>query len=37
MEDEPEQQRKLFVGGLNFNTTNDGLKDYFMQFGEVLG
>lgn len=33
--DEPEQKRKLFIGGLNFDTTSDGLRDYFSKFGEV--
>lgn len=32
---EPEQQRKLFIGGLSFDTCDDGLRDYFKQFGEV--
>ncbi|CAK8682731.1 uncharacterized protein LOC143470186 isoform X2 [Clavelina lepadiformis] len=32
---EPEQQRKLFIGGLNFDTTDDSLREYFNQFGEV--
>jgi len=36
IEDEPEQQRKLFVGGLNFDTDTDGLKDYFRQFGDIV-
>ncbi len=27
--------KKLFVGGINFNTTEDILKDHFSQFGEV--
>jgi cold-inducible RNA-binding protein len=26
---------KLFVGGLSFNTTDDGLKEGFARFGEV--
>jgi len=26
---------KIFVGGLSWNTTNDGLRDYFSQIGEV--
>ena len=34
---EPEQQRKLFIGGLSFDTTSDGLRDYFNKFGEVIG
>jgi len=33
--DEPEQKRKLFIGGLNFDTNSDGLRDYFSKFGEV--
>jgi len=33
---EPEQQRKLFIGGLSFDTCDDGLRDYFNKFGEVL-
>ena len=28
--------RKLFVGGLNFSTTDSGLRNYFEQFGEVV-
>ena len=27
--------KKLFVGGLSWNTTDDGLHDAFAQFGEV--
>lgn len=30
-----ESCRKLFVGGLNRGTTDDGLRDYFSQFGEI--
>lgn len=25
----------MFVGGLNWNTTHESLKEYFNQFGEV--
>jgi RNA recognition motif-containing protein len=31
-----DQDKKLFVGGLNITTTTDGLKEYFSQFGEVV-
>ena len=34
---EPIQQRKLFVGSLNFETTSEGLKSYFSKFGDVTG
>lgn len=34
---EPEQQRKLFIGGLSFDTTDDSLREYFTQFGEIIG
>lgn len=27
--------KKLFVGGLSFNTTDDGLREGFERFGEV--
>ncbi|KAF5872901.1 putative heterogeneous nuclear ribonucleoprotein hrp1 protein [Botrytis fragariae] len=27
---------KMFIGGLNWETTDESLKDYFSQFGEVL-
>ena len=33
---EPEHQRKLFIGGLDYNTTDDSLKEYFEQFGEIM-
>lgn len=32
---EPEQQRKLFVGGLNFDTQEGALREYFNQYGDV--
>jgi len=30
---EPEQLRKLFIGGLNPKTTEDGLREYFGKWG----
>jgi len=33
---EPEQQRKLFIGGLSFDTCDEGLREYFNKFGQVL-
>ncbi|CAG0906301.1 unnamed protein product, partial [Cyprideis torosa] len=32
---ESEQLRKLFVGGLDFRTTDDTLKEYFAKYGEI--
>ena len=26
----------MFIGGLNYNTTEDGLKEHFGQFGEIV-
>ena len=26
---------KIFVGGLNYNTTDESLRDYFEQFGPL--
>lgn len=34
--DEPEQYRKLFIGGLDYKTTEDGLKAHFSQWGEIV-
>ena len=31
-----EQTRKIFIGGLNYNTTEDTLKSHFSQYGELL-
>ncbi|CAN7981337.1 unnamed protein product, partial [Ixodes pacificus] len=35
-ESEPEQFRKLFIGGLDYKTTEDSLKGHFEQWGEVV-
>ncbi|OTF71642.1 hypothetical protein BLA29_006557, partial [Euroglyphus maynei] len=35
-EDEPEQFRKLFIGGLDYKTTEDTLKGHFQQWGEIV-
>ncbi|XP_050428585.1 heterogeneous nuclear ribonucleoprotein A1, A2/B1 homolog isoform X2 [Adelges cooleyi] len=32
---EPEHLRKLFVGGLDYKTTDENLKKYFEQWGEI--
>lgn len=34
--EEPEQLRKLFVGGLHFTTSEATLRDHFSMFGEVV-
>lgn len=31
----PKDEGKMFIGGLNWETTDDSLKNYFSQFGEV--
>jgi len=31
-----EQYRKLFIGGLNQTTTDDSLKEFFEQWGEIV-
>lgn len=33
---EPEQFRKLFVGGLSYSTTDESLREYFSRFGELV-
>ncbi|KAL0978280.1 hypothetical protein UPYG_G00168350 [Umbra pygmaea] len=32
---EPEQLRKLFIGGLSFETTDESLREYFEQWGSL--
>uniref|UniRef100_A0A5F8GJJ7 RRM domain-containing protein n=1 Tax=Monodelphis domestica TaxID=13616 RepID=A0A5F8GJJ7_MONDO len=32
---EPEQLRKLFIGGLSFKTTDESLRNYFEQYGKI--
>merc|ERR1712176_1560697 len=34
-EEEPEQLRKLFIGGLSYTTTEDSLSEFFSQWGEL--
>ena len=33
---EPKSLRKVFVGGLSYVTTEETLKTYFEQFGELV-
>ena len=33
---EAEQHRKLFIGGLNYKTTEESLKSHFEQWGEIV-
>ncbi|KAL4667597.1 hypothetical protein H8959_006286 [Pygathrix nigripes] len=33
---EPEQQRKLFIGGLSFETTDECLRSHFEQWGTLM-
>ncbi|KAB0369037.1 hypothetical protein FD755_019042 [Muntiacus reevesi] len=34
---EPKQLRKLFIGGLSFETTDEGLRSHFEQWGTLIG
>lgn len=34
--DEPEQMRKLFIGGLDYKTSEASLKQHFERFGDVI-
>ena len=31
-----ETHRKLFIGGLNYSTTDETLREYFSKFGELV-
>ncbi|GFV35102.1 hypothetical protein TNCV_1853191 [Trichonephila clavipes] len=33
---DPEQFRKLFIGGLNYKTSEETLKSYFSKYGEIV-
>jgi len=33
---EPEQFRKLFIGGLDYRTTDESLKKHFEQWGQIV-
>ena len=33
---EPEQFRKIFIGGLSFETTEESMKAHFEQWGEIV-
>ncbi len=33
---EPEQHRKLFLGGLTYNTTDEMLREFYGQWGELV-
>ncbi|XP_049842821.1 heterogeneous nuclear ribonucleoprotein A1, A2/B1 homolog isoform X1 [Schistocerca gregaria] len=33
---EPEPMRKLFIGGLNYKTTDESLKKHFEQWGDIV-
>ncbi|XP_041989117.1 heterogeneous nuclear ribonucleoprotein 87F-like isoform X1 [Aricia agestis] len=34
--DEPEVHRKIFIGGLNYRTNDDSLKEHFEKWGEIV-
>jgi len=36
VESSPVIDRKVFVGGVNFETTEDNLKTFFLQFGKIV-
>lgn len=33
---DPEQTRKIFIGGLSLNVTDEMLQEYFSKWGEVV-
>jgi len=35
-EDSGEQERKFFLGGLDYGTTEDGLSNFFGQYGQLV-
>lgn len=35
-QEEPEVHRKIFIGGLNYRTTDESLKSHFEQWGEIV-
>lgn len=35
-QDEPEIHRKIFIGGLNYRTTDESLKAHFEKWGEIV-
>lgn len=35
-QEEPECMRKLFIGGLDYRTTDDTLKSYFEKWGDIV-
>jgi len=32
---EEEQSRKLFIGGISYETTDESMKDYFGKYGSI--
>jgi heterogeneous nuclear ribonucleoprotein A1/A3 len=36
LQSEPEQLRKLFIGGLNWRTTDESLKSFYEQWGKIV-
>ena len=34
-QEQPEHFRKLFIGGLNYVTSEDGLREFYGQWGEL--
>jgi len=36
LDPEAEQFRKLFIGGLSYDTTDEGLREHFGQWGEIV-
>lgn len=36
LQEEPEHTRKLFIGGLDYRTTDMSLKEFYEQWGEIV-